>query len=266
MKWAIFLKSLRDSWKGMLGWGIGLGLYALLTAGLYPTILDQREELEAVMEQYQDSIFQFLGTDDVLSPSGYLQARLFAYLPLLLGIYGILQGLNSVTGEERKQTMDTLVALPIPRWQILTEKFLATVVVLVGILTQFFIALLIGRAIWPELEVSTGNLAAATYSSLPALLVITGVAYLLSASLPMHRRWGGMIATLFLVSGYLIYSLGNISEVIEPLQPLTVFKYYEAGEILRLGWQLGDTIVLTAVAVGLLATSLFTFERRDLGT
>src|SRR5262245_568055 len=120
MRWAIFLKSLRDSWKGMLGWGIGLGLYALLTIGLYPTVLDQREQLEAVMEQYQDTIFQFLGTDDVLSPSGYLQARLFAYLPLLLGIYGILQGLSSVTGEERKQTMDTLVALPVPRWQILT--------------------------------------------------------------------------------------------------------------------------------------------------
>lgn len=266
MTWAIFRKSIRDSWKGMLGWGIGLGLYALLVIGLYPSVAEQKADYEKIMENYPDSMTEFFGTDDLFSPVGYLQSQLMLYIPLLLGIYAILQGLNAVTGEERRQTMDTLAALPIPRWQLLTEKYLATTVIMVGILTQFFLSLLIGRLLWPELDISIGHLAAATYASLLPVMVIAGVAYLLSATLPMHRRWGGIISSVFLVGTYLIYALGNASEAIEPFQPFTAFEYYDAVKIMESGLQIGDTLILTIAAVALWVASLYTFERRDLGT
>ncbi|MBI5931859.1 MAG: ABC transporter permease subunit [Chloroflexi bacterium] len=266
MKWAIFRKSIRDSWKGMFGWGIGLGLYALLVIGLYPSVAEQKADFEKIMDNYPDSMTAIMGTDDLFSPVGYLQSQLMLYLPLLLGIYAILQGLNAVTGEERKQTMDTLAALPIPRWQILTEKFLATLVIMVGILTQFFLSLVIGRMLWPELDISYDKLAAVTYASLLPIMVIAGVAFLLSAVLPMHRRWGGIISSLFLVGTYLIYALGNASKTIEPFQPFTPFEYYNTIKILEGGLPLGDILVLTVAILLLWAASLYTFERRDLGT
>ncbi len=266
MKWAIFRKSIRDSWKGMLGWGIGLGLYSLLVIGLYPSVAAQKADYEKIMESYPDSMMEMFGTDDLFSPVGYLQSQLMLYIPLLVGIYAILQGLNAVTGEERKQTMDTLAALPIPRWQILTEKFLATVVIMLGILTQFFGSLVVGRLLWPELDISIVKLALVTYASLLPIMVISGVAYLLSAVLPMHRRWGGMLSALFLVGTYLIYALGNASQTIEPFQPFTPFEYFDAVKILESGLPIGDTLVLIIATIALWAASLVMFERRDLGT
>ncbi|MCQ3933019.1 MAG: hypothetical protein DPW16_21425 [Chloroflexi bacterium] len=262
----IFRKSIRDSWKGMFGWGIGLGLYALLVIGLYPSVAAQKADYEKLMESYPDSMLDMFGTDDLFSPIGYLQSQLMLYIPLLLGIYAILQGLNAVTGEERKQTMDTLAALPIPRWQILTEKFLATLVIMIGILTQFFLSLVLGRALWPELDISVDKLAMATYASLLPIMVVAGVAYLLSATLPMHRRWGGIISALFLIGTYLIYALGNASQTIEKFQPFTPFEYYDAVKILKSGLPIGDLLVLMIATLLLWVASLYTFEQRDLGT
>jgi ABC-2 type transport system permease protein len=265
MRWAVFRKSVRDSWKGMIGWGVGLGLYAIMVIGLYPSVAAERETYEKLIESYPESIMQMFG-NDLFSPAGYLNSQMMLYVPLLLGIYAILQGLNAVTGEERRQTMDMLAALPLPRWQIILEKFLATVVILTVVLAEFYLFMLFSIALWPEMDVSAGSLAVATFGNLFLVLTTAGVAYLLSALLPMRRRWGGAISTVYLVGTSLIFSLGNASDKIKPFQPYTAFDYFDAQAALTEGLVLGDTLVLVAATLILLAASVFAFERRDLGT
>jgi ABC-2 type transport system permease protein len=266
MNWAIFRKSLRDSRKALFGWGIGLSLYALLIASLYPSIAAESEKIQDLIDSYPAVIKDMVGGEfDMTTPTGFLSVEFFSWLPLLLGIFAILQGLSAITGEERHQSMDTLLALPVPRWRLLFEKFLATLAILVGILTQVFVTLVLSTQIWPEFKIGAGDLAAATYGSTLMVAVTAGMAYLLSAVLPLHRRWGGALATLFLVGSYLVYTLRNTNDIIKSLQPLTIFDYFDARAAMTSGLEFGSVLVLAAAALVLLLGSMMTFERRDVG-
>lgn len=267
MTWAIFRKSFRDSRFAMLGWGLGLGAYAMLVASLFSTIKEQEAEIRKLIESMPKGFMNFVGGADVLTtPEGLIQARIFLTVPLLLGFYVITLGIGAISGEERRQTMDVLVTLPIPRWQVLTEKWLSTGAVMAGILTFQCVALSVSTQLWQDVALNVGYLIATHIGAWLLLMSIGGVAFLLSAALPMHRRWGMAIASAYLVASYLIYNLGNAVDVIEPFQALTVFAYFDSLKWLQSGFQAGQALILVGLITILYSASLYAFERRDLGT
>lgn len=267
MTWAIFRKGFRDSRIAIVGWGLGLGAYAMLVASLYSTIKEQEAEIRKLIESMPSGFMNFIGGVDVLTtPAGLIQARIFLTVPLLLGFYVIILGIGAISGEERRQTMDVLVTLPIPRWQLLTEKLLSTGAIIAGILTFQCSALILSTQLWPDVKISAVNLIATHIGLWLLLMSIGGVAYLLSAALPMHRRWGSGIASAYLIASYLIYNLGNAVEVIKPMQSLTIFNYFDSLKWLQEGFQVGNIVVLSASIAILYLAALYAFERRDLGT
>ncbi|PJF44663.1 MAG: hypothetical protein CUN55_02740 [Phototrophicales bacterium] len=263
---AVFWKQFYSGRRSILWWSLGLLVYTVLTVSFYPSLLEERETYQELVDSYPDAMLEFFeGIEDITDPANYVNVQLFSYMPLIFGIFAILQGLNSITGEERNQTMDTLATLPIPRWQILTEKFLGTGVILLGILTGFYISLVLSVVLFPELDLGLDALALAAYGLFFPVMIIAGVAYLCSAALPLHRRWGGAIASTYMVGSYLIYNLGNINDSIKPLQALTVFDYYNAIDALHKNWALSDLLIMILAIAALYGASVFLFERRDIG-
>lgn len=265
MNRAVFFKTLMDSRRSIIGWTLGVAVYSLLIASTFSSFAND-ENIQELTDSYPESITVFFeGIEDYGQPENYLNVQLFSIMPLAIGIFAIMHGLSNIGGEERAQTLDTLVTLPIPRRVIITEKFMATAVILLCILTGYFIALLASTLMFAEIDLNIFYLAIASYGMFFPLICIAGVAYLASAALPASRRWGGGIAAAFMVASYLIYNLGNATDILKPLQIISVFNYYNSLEILSDGPAILDFIVLSIAAAGLYVASVFAFERRDLG-
>jgi ABC-2 type transport system permease protein len=263
--WAIYTKSLFDTRRSIIGWTIGIILYTLMVTSIFPSIANDPAYQE-ISESYPESIAIFFeGIDQLTEPANYLNVQLFSLVPVILGIFAVLQGLSAINGEERNQSVDTLVTLPIPRWQIVTQKFLATATALFVIVTGYFLTLIGSVIAFPELDISIWRLALACYMMLLPLLAITGVAYLASAALPASRRLGAPITAAFLVGSYLINNLANAADVLEPLKLLSVFNYYKSLGMLTDSFSIIDTMVLLVAIGALYAATAFSFERRDLG-
>lgn len=262
---AIFRKQIRDGRMTVFWWSFGLAIYVLFAISPFPGVQEQQESYDDLLEGFpQAMIDAFEGIEDVSDPASYLNVQVMLFMPLILGIFGILQGLNSITGEERNQTLDTLAALPIPRWQLITEKYLATGVLLLGILTNFFLSLVLCTILFPEFDLGVMPLALACYGLFFPVMIVAGVAYVCSAALPLHRRWGAGITTAFMLGSYFVYTLGNISADIEPLQVLSFFNYYNALDILGDSFPVADFIVMLVSVVALYVAAVVAFEQRDI--
>ena len=66
------------------------------------------------------------GGIDITTPEGYIATEFFSLVgPLLFFAYTIAIGGSATAGEEERGTIDMLMAMPIPRWRVVFEKFLA---------------------------------------------------------------------------------------------------------------------------------------------
>ena len=110
---ALFLQELRARRGAIIGWTLGLGLYAFFSLSIFPEIGLEFADLE--LPEFYDYLGDF---SDIGTVQGFFDAQFLAYLPLLLGIFVIGAGTRTLAGEEDDGTLEMLVTLPIPRWQV----------------------------------------------------------------------------------------------------------------------------------------------------
>ena len=121
----VLRRELADHQRAIAAWGIGAVLLTSLYILFYPTIHDSGAGIQAIFDTmpraFRDA---FLGTGvDFLSPNGYLGTELFSILvPALMLVMGILTGSRALAGEEQNGTIDLLLATPIRRRRLVTEK------------------------------------------------------------------------------------------------------------------------------------------------
>src|SRR3954462_8982906 len=107
MAGAVFLETLRRGWRGMLYWGIGMGVYGGFIILALPDVnaLKQAADLIASMPAF---IVKMVGGDDaafMTTPQGFLATKFFLFAPIMLGIYAINAGLNVTSNEEDRGIM-----------------------------------------------------------------------------------------------------------------------------------------------------------------
>ena len=262
----IFKRALRDSRNTILGWGIGLAVYAIYVAVLYP-FMQYFQELGQLL--YYPLMKAFLGDLDVAeftSPGGVLGSYFFLFAPLLLAILAVVYGLGITAAEEDRGTLDVLLSLPVPRWRLIVEKFAALIVILALILVITLVGFLIGLAVTPSLTINVGDVLLAVLNILPVTLFMTTLTLLLATVLRSRGTVGGIVAAI-VVASYFLDTLSALME--EPLSNMryaSIFHYYRGGTVLLEGVDWGGFLLLTVGTAVLLGLSLLAFQRRDLGT
>ena len=162
-----FLKTLRDARRALVWWSLGLVGMAVLMTAVYPTIRDN-PELDKLVDQYPEALKAFIGFGggiDYATGAGYLGIELFSFMvPLLLLVAAIGAGARAIAGAEERGTLDLLLANPISRRRLVTEKLAALAAELLILALVLWLALLVGVAAF-DLDVSAAHLAAATASA-----------------------------------------------------------------------------------------------------
>lgn len=263
----IFRRALRDARTPVIAWGIGMALITMLVMVLYPTI----QQFEGIAELMENPIFSAMLGEAAdaaafTTPEGFTAVYVLTFTPLYLAAYLVWLGLGVTIREEDRGTVDVLLSLPIPRWQVIVEKAAAIVVILLVILLFVYGGALLSVVMIPELELAPLRLAEGVFNMLPVMLLITTITLFFSTVLRSGSMAAGITAAIIVIS-YFVNSLADVAtEALGTVKYLSFFTYSRGLRVMLDGIIWGDVLVLLAVTAALFAASLWAYQRRDLYT
>jgi ABC-2 type transport system permease protein len=262
---ALVLQELRRRRTSIVWWIIGITAYNEINLISYRTIKDQAAQLNQVLDKLPETLKAFVaGSSDILSPIGYLNAKLYyLLLPLIFGILAIGLGSSLLSLDEQNHTIELLLSRPISRARLLSGKALAGLAVLGIVGVGTCITILFGASLG-GLDVSVGSLVAATLLMLAFTLLLGSITFFLTALSRGGRRASIGIAVLVGLGGYIIQSLsGDVSWLKKPAE-FFPYHYYRPIDALHGNGWLGDFFGFIIVAALLFAAAVFFFSRRDI--
>jgi ABC-2 type transport system permease protein len=259
----LFLHELRSRRSAILGWGIGIALFGILIIMIFPDFEGQLEGFN--IEEIE--LYQVMGNfGEFATFKGFVSAEMFTFMPILLGIYAIINGTGTLAGEEDSGTLEPLMSLPLHRWQLVATKALALGIALFLILAIVSIGEVIAFNALPSGTDVSGveavDLVVATLAIWPLIMVFATASMFLGAFMP-SRRLAATVATILLIATYLANNLTEMVSWLETLKPLFPFNYYNGREILESGLNTGDLLTLLVASLLLFGLTLLSFQRRN---
>jgi ABC-2 type transport system permease protein len=229
----IFKRELKKAQKGLWIWVSILGGLILMMLSMYPEISKSTESINELLDSYPDALksafnMQHLGFDTVIgfySIEGYLFATLFG------SIYAVLLAGNIVVKEESDKTAEFLLAKPITRSEVITEKLLAMVVAI----TQFNIILsivtYIGFIIGSDERID--GYVFFLISIAPWLLHVTFASLAFLVSCVMKKSKSIMSISLGIVfTTYFLNILASVTDKVSFLKYFSPFEYVNSVSIM----------------------------------
>lgn len=257
----VFLKSMYDQRRVLLGWAVGIVLLVALMIAMWPSVRDM-PKLDEFLASYPKAMRELFNLEDYATGAGYLNAELFTVmLPVLFIIFGIGRGARMIAGEEEAGTLDVLLVTPVSAARLVLQKAAALVVALLGLGIVLFLAALVGSQI-TGMGIGAGALATASLA-----VVLLGVEYgclALTVGAASGRRAVaiGLPATAA-VAAYVLYAAGMLVDAVEPWQPISPFSQALTGGPVGAGLPLAY-VWMAVGAIVFIAAGTPIFDRRDI--
>ncbi len=246
----------------ILGWGVGLLLVGALIMATYDVVRKEQEKIAEIAKNFEFLVVGFGGNlKDLTGPASYLSLRYFSYMPLILGVFAVLNGSGLLAADEENGTLDLVLAHPVSRLALFAGRWLAFVTATVAILGIAWLGLAVPM-VWNSLGVTRAAVALPFLSLLAVLLLFGNLALLLSMLLP-SRRLAAMAGGMVVVASFFLTMLARLDKSLEPVGRLSPLHYYQSGEAINglngawLAGLLGAAGLCTVLAA-------WRFERRDI--
>lgn len=258
----VFRYTLRRFRGQILGWGIALALLGVLLVSMYDSFAGEQEQFQELLEVYPSEITAFMGDFSTMwTPEGWVSIEFFSYMPLILGIFGVLMGSGLLVSNEESGTLDLIMAHPVSRTALFMGRLLAFVTATVAILVIIWLGFIVSMT-WSSIDIGWGRMWLPMLSLLAELLLFGTISLFLSMLLP-SRRLAATTAGLLLVASFFITGLAKINEDLEPVAKLSPLNYYQTQDAfqgLNGTWLAG----LLAAMVLFAALAWWRFQRRDI--
>jgi len=258
-RFSVLRKSLRDQKWQIVGFGLALAVMAALDLFIWPAYRDQLQnfEMPAALEG-------FLGGLSISTPAGFLTSEYFSWIPILLIVYAVIQGTAAIAGEESSGTIDLLLAQPVSRQLMVTEKAAAAVIGSV-LIVAFGVAGFAVTLPLVNIDISFAHIAVACANLLPITLLFFAISLWLGAVAP-NRALASAVVIGLATAFYFFNMLASAVSSLDWLNYATPFYYYGDGPPLAKGivwWHVG---LLLGVALLFFAATLRSFAMRDVAT
>ena len=259
----LLLQELRFRRNAIIGWAIGLTFLPAIYVGSYPLFEAELAGMEAILdlEIYQAMGMNFGTFED------WLASTVINIVPILVAIYAVIDGTGTLAGEEEAGKLELIVALPIPRWQIVTVKAIALGLALFLILLLVAITTtIVFLAIESQVETAlmwTDIMWGLLYTW-PIVMAVGMISLFLGAFAP-RRRTAALISAVIVIVSYFGSNLSSQVSTLESIQPLFLFHYLDAtASLFETGPQTRDVLILLSVALVAFVLALIFFQRRDI--
>lgn len=260
--WNLLKHELFSRWLAILGWGLGLTGFASIYISVYP---DMQEEMASLGNL---AIYRVFGLD-MGSFAGFMGTVVVGIVPLFLGVWVVMASTAAVAGEDDDGTLELIVAMPLPRWQIISMKALAHAIALLGIVLLLSAgsgAVLGYIGTTTEVDVTAGQMFIAMLSTYPMQLGFFAIGFFIGALFPSRRLAVAAMSVVF-IGSYLIQSILNLVDGYEFLAPLSLFTYVDStADAFTQGPNYGDMAILFVIAAVFFVAAGLVFERRNITT
>jgi len=257
----VSLFDLRLRRRMLMGYSLGMALYALVIVYLYPDFKNSTS-LDQLVKNGPTAAAFFGINGSLTSPSGWLNANLYAnFLPLIMLLITIGYGAGCLAGQDEDGTLSLVVTLPITRRSILVQKVLSLTIQATLLALVTMLCVVVGRHY--ELSIPISHLVGVSVGV--ALLGIDfGLLAIVAGTWTGSRGTAlGLSASIAVIS-YLVSSLAPVISWLRPARYLSLFYWSVGNGQVSGGLSLGSAGVLVITALILLFTSIWTFRRLDL--
>lgn len=256
---ALVRRGLLDERRAPLTWGGALGAMTALMAAIWPSIEDSMSRL---LDSYPAGLKEAFGIQQLDSIEKYIDAEMLSVIvPLALVFFAVRCATRATVGAEESGQLDTLLSLPVSRRPLVASSFVVTGLVLAAILgVVWALTWITGATIGGGISATT--LAAGLVNVWPLSMAFAGVA-ILAAGVSGRATTVTAVAVGSAAAMYVVDLVGKLAEPVEPLRPVSAFRYY--GSAIQNGLDVSHMGVLVLGAIVLTVAGAQLFTRRDLG-
>jgi ABC-2 type transport system permease protein len=257
----VFLKSLRDQRRALLGWGIGVVLLVAIMAALWPSIRGI-PDVDKFIASYPEGLRKLFNIQSMTSGTGYMNAELFSFmLPTLFIVFGIGRGARAIAGEEESGTLEVLLVTPVTTARLVLQEAAALAVSTLILGVALFGALMASSAS-AGMGIAAGDAAAASLA-----MALLGIEYgwlaLAVGAATGRRSLAIAIAATVAVAAYVLYVAGQLVDAVKAWQVVSPFYQALNGGPLGAGVR-PDYAWMAVAAVAFVVAALPVFDRRDI--
>lgn len=258
----VFRRSIRESWRGVAGWSIGVAAVLLLYLPLYPS-LGADGQLQDIIDAMPKQLIDTLGYDQISSGAGYAQSTFFGLMGfLLLTIAAVLWGSGAIAGAEESGRLELDLAHGIGRAQYAIESALSVLVRLL------WLGLFSGLLVWAlngpsELGLDPSRLTGAC-AALVGLAFLTAAVALLAGAASGRRSMATGFGAGIAVLGYVLQAVAKQSPDLDWLRALSPYAWVYHEPPLQDGVHVGGLALTWGLALLCAAASALLLRRRDI--
>jgi len=262
----LFRRGFLDHARTLIAWCIGVSLYCLLLAAVFPS-LKGSGDLNDLIEKYPEALKSFLGLSgavDLTTGAGFLDTELFSFmLPLFGLVLAIGSGARTLAGEEESGRLELLFAYPLRRRNAVVAKGAGVGAEVAVFAATLFASLLLLDPLF-DLGLSTNRLAGAAIG-VGVLSLFHGWLALAVAALTPSRALATGVPAAVAAAAFLVAGLHDLAGWLDPLRFLSSF-WWVGRSPLQQGASTAHLLVVAAAAATALAAAGYLIERRDLKT
>lgn len=256
-------RELRNLRWSVVGYAAGIAVYILVLIGFFPTVRDNAEAWEEMMEIYPEPLKEIFGVEDIATLPGFIGAEVLSLIwPIIIAAFAITAASGFVAGEVERGTVDVWLSVPVRRWRLLTGKVAALSLALAVVVAASVAVIWLGAVLVGE-SLAISGILALSVTMLAFALTVAGYATLLSALLSERGKAGGLAALVTLMA-YLAWVVATLSPRWDWLRFASFFTAYNPQAALADGrLDPAHVLVLLGLTIAAIGAALAFFERRD---
>ena len=261
-RFRITIQTIKDYWKSTLILTLLFSGMAALYAGMFPAFEEMMVEMG---ESGALDSFAFIpGYEDMASYVGFLNIEMYQiFWVLILGIIIGFLAASSIAKEIESKTIDILMSNPVSRKQIIIEKFIGLlpmilIINFVAMLTIMMMTIAIGE------DLNFWYLILTHLISLPYFFSIIAIGLFIS-TLFDEKMKASVVMMAIVVAMFIFDSIAEMIPDYETLGLISLKHYFQPYNALKLG-QIDATanLILILVTIIALIAAMFYFDWKDI--
>lgn len=258
-RFPILRKTMRDYRVPIAAMAVVAALIGLMDIAIYPSYRDSLGDFEL-------GVFESMvgAAGSITSPEGFLTAEFFSWVPLLFITVAVIAATGTTAGEEAAGTLDLLLAQPISRRRVLTEKAAGIAVAITAGTVASMLGFLAAK-LFAEFAVGPVRLFEATVYMVPVILLYAALALWAGVTFS-SRGLASMVVIGAVIAAYFLQLLGGTVPAMQEIRRLSPFYWSDVSVVLVYGFNWARALGMLAAAGLFFILALWSFERRDIAT
>jgi ABC-2 type transport system permease protein len=262
LRFRIAIQTVKDYWKPTLILTLLFSGMAALYAGMFPAFEEMMLDME---ESGALDPFAFLpGYEDMASYVGFLNIEMYQiFWVLILGLIIGFLAASTISKEVESKTIDILMSNPVSRKQIIVEKFIGLlpmvlIINFVAMTTIMIVTIGIGE------ELDFGYLFLTHLISLPYFFAIVAIGLFIS-TLFDEKMKSSIIMMAIVVAMFIFDSIAHMMPNYKSLGLVSLKYYFKPYDALKFGEidLVSNGVLLIVTFLALIAAMLY-FEWKDI--